>query len=139
MAGHRLQSIWNAEHDKSFICLKAVITTEPVLKGSKWDRTPFIVTTFGCKEGFAGVLAQCFKTTLPSSCVVEKLHPIAFASKQTSCTEEKYKPFLLKFAALKFSLDKFLNITWGFPMEIKTDCQVLCDVMLNDKLNVAHA
>ena len=81
MARHKLQSIWNAEHDRSFIRLKAVITTEPVLKGPKWDGTPFIVTTDGCKEGFAGVLAQRFKTTLPSGCVVEKLHPIAFASK----------------------------------------------------------
>ena len=110
MARHRLQSIWNAEHDKSFIHLKAVITMEPVLKGPKWDGTPFIVTTDGCKEGFAGVLAQHFKTTLPSGHVVEKLHPIAFASKETSCTEEKYKPFLLEFASLKFSLDKFSNI-----------------------------
>ena len=139
MAGHRLQSIWNAEHDKSFIRLKAVITMEPILKGPKWDGTIFIVTTDGCKEGFAGALVQHFKTTLPSGRVVEKLHSIAFNSKQTSRTEEKYKPFLLEFAALKFSLDKFSNIIWGFPVEIETDCQVLCDVMLNDKLNTAHA
>ena len=96
---------------------------EPVLKGPKWDGTPFVVTTDGCKEGFAGVLAQCFKTTLPSGCTVEKLHPLAFASKRTSRAEEKCKPFLLEFAALKFSLDKFSNIIWEFPVEIETDCQ----------------
>jgi len=31
------------KHDKAFIRLKAVITTEPVLKGPKWDGTPFVV------------------------------------------------------------------------------------------------
>ena len=139
MSGHKLNSVWSAEHDKAFVRLKAVITTEPVLKGPKWDGTLFIVTTDGCKGGFAGVLAQRFKTTLPSGRIVEKLHPLAFTSKRTSRTEEKYKPFLLEFAALKFALDKFSNIIWGFPVEIETDCQALRDVMLNDKLNAAHA
>jgi hypothetical protein len=139
MAGHKLESVWTVEHDKAFTHLKAVITTEPVLKGPRWDGTPFVVTTDGCKEGFAGVLVQRFKTTLPSGRIVEKLHPLVFASKRTSRTEEKYKPFLLEFAALKFSLDKFSNIIWGFLVEIETDCQALRDVMLNDKLNAAHA
>jgi len=139
MAAHKLEPTWNEAHDKAFIHLKAVITTEPVLKGPKWDGSPFVVTTDGCKDGFAGVLAQRFKTTLPSGRTVNKLHPIGFTSKRTSHTEEKYKPFLLEFTALKFSLDKFSNIIWGFPVEIETDCQALRDVMLNDKLNAAHA
>lgn len=67
------------------------------------------------------------------------MHPIAFASKWTSRTKEKYKPFLLEFTALKFALDRFSNIIWGFPVEIETDCQALRDVILNDKLNAAHA
>jgi hypothetical protein len=125
MAAHKLEPTWNKVHDKVFIHLKAAITTEPVLKGPKWDGSPFVVTTDGCKDGFAGVLAQRFKTTLLSGHTVNKLHPIAFASKRTSHTEEKYKPFLLEFAALKFSLDKFSNVIWGFPVEIETDCQAL--------------
>ena len=64
-----------------------------------------------------GVLSQRFKTTLPNGKVVEKLHPIVFASKHTSRTEEKYKPFLLEFAMLKFALDKFSNIIWGFKLK----------------------
>ena len=47
------------------------------------------------------------------------------APKQTSVSEEKYKPFLLEFAALKFSLDKFSNIIYGYPVIVKMDCQVL--------------
>jgi len=32
MVGHKLDSTWTLEHDKAFIHLKAMITTEPVLK-----------------------------------------------------------------------------------------------------------
>ena len=71
--------------------------------------------------------------------MVRRLHPLGFASKRTSKTEEKYKPFLLEFAALKFGLDKFADITWGFPIEIETDCQALRDHLLNDKLSATHA
>jgi hypothetical protein len=68
----------------------------------------------------------------------ERLLPIAFTSKRTSASKQKYKPFILEFAALKFSLDKFSDIVWGFPVEIETDCQALRDVLLNDHMNVAH-
>ena len=64
---------------------------------------------------------------------------MGFASKRTSKTEEKYKPFLLEFAALKFGLDKFSDITWGFPIEVETDCQALRDHLMNDKLSATHA
>ena len=68
-----------------------------------------------------------------------RLHPIAFASKRTSMAEEKYKPFLLEFAALKYSFDKFSDIVYGYPVEVKTDCQALRDVLMNDKLSATHA
>ena len=139
MSEHKLSPVWTTAHTKAFIRLKVIITTEPVLHCPKWDGTPFIVTADGCKEGFMGVLSQNFKRTLPSSKTIKKLHPITFASKCTSQAEERYKPFLLEFAALKFSLDKFLNIIWGFPVEIEMDCQAIRDIMLNDKLNTNHA
>lgn len=81
---------------------------------------------------------QRFDTVLPSGKVVKHLHPIAFALKRTSKAEEKYKPFLLEFAALKFGLDKFADIIWGFPVEIETDCQALRDHLFNDKLSATH-
>jgi hypothetical protein len=138
MANHKLKEHWTNEHTKAFIALKAAMTSEPVLK-PKWDGTPFIVTTDGCKDAFRAVLTQRFGTVLPSGKVVSQLHPIAFASKRTSKSEEKYKPFLLEFAALKFALDKFSDTIWGFPVEIETDCQALWDHLLNDKLSATHA
>ena len=139
MSNYKLKNHWTIEHTKAFLALKTAMTSEPVLKGPKWDGTPFIITTDGCKDAFGAVLAQRFKTTLPSGKVVKCLHPIAFASKRTSRTEEKYKPFLLEFAALKFGLDKFSDTIWGFPVEVETDCQALRDHLMNDKLSSTHA
>ena len=139
MTNHKLEGRWTDVHTKAFLDLKAEMTAEPVLRGPKWDGTPFIITTDGSQDAFGAVLTQRFEYTLPSGKVVRKSHPIGFASKRTSKTEEKYKPFLLEFAALKFGLDKFSDITWGFPIEIETDCQALRDHLLNDKLSATHA
>ena len=139
MANYKLTGRWSKEHTASFLDLKATLTSEPVLRGPKWDGTPFIITTDGCQDAFGAVLTQKFKHVLPSGKVVQQLHPLGFASKRTSKTEEKYKPFLLEFTALKFGLDKFSDIIWGFPVEVETDCQALRDHLMNDKLSATHA
>ena len=96
MANHKLTNRWSDIHTKAFLDLKAEMTAEPVLRGPKWDGTPFIITTDGSQDAFGTVLTQRFEYTLPSGKTVQKLHPIAFASKRTLKTEEKYKPFLLE-------------------------------------------
>jgi len=97
-----------------------------------------MVTSNGSKDVFGTVLAQRSTTILTSVKTVMKLHPVAFASKRTSTTEEKYKPFLLEFAGLKFMLDKFSDIIWGFPVKVETNCQALQDHLMNDKLSATH-
>ena len=139
MTNHKLKDLWNEGHTKAFLDLIAAMTSKPVLKGPKWDGTPFIITTDGCKDAFGAVLTQRFEMVLPSGKVIKRLHPIRFASKRMSKTEEKYKPFLLEFAALKFGLDKFTDTIWGFPVEVETDCQALRDHLMNDKLSATHA
>ena len=61
-----LQGLWSKDHDRAFLRLKIALTSEPVLKGPKYDGTPFIVTTDSCKYGFAGMLTQKFTTVLPN-------------------------------------------------------------------------
>lgn len=129
---------WKEEHTRAFMALKARLVAEPVLRAPQFDGTPFILTTDGCKDAFAGVLAQRFRTTLPGGKTVQRLHPIGFVSKRTSPSEENYKPFLLEFAALKYSLDKFADIIYGYPVEVETDCQALRDVLLSEKLNSTY-
>jgi hypothetical protein len=70
---------------------------------------------------------------------VTHLHPIAFTSKRMSVLEEKYKLFLLEFAALKYSFDKFSEVVYGYPVEVETNFQALQDVLMNNKLSVTHA
>ena len=139
MKGHSLQEVWKEEHTQAFLQLKIALASEPVLQGPKYNGMPFIVTMDGCKFGFAGMLTQKHTTILPSGKEVTRLHPVGFVSKRTSVTEEKYKPFILEFVALKYSLDKFSDIMWGFPVKLKTDCQALRDHLLNDKISAMHA
>jgi hypothetical protein len=135
----KLANCWSPTHEKVFLGLKRLLTSQPVLKAPRFNGTPFIVTSDGCKDGFGAVLAQRSIETLPNSKVTTKLHLIAFASKRTSPVEEKYKLFMLEFAALKFTLDKFNDIIRGFPVEIETNCQALQDVLVSTDLNATHA
>src|SRR5271168_1467285 len=125
MKAYKLDGIWNQEHVRTFIALKARLVSEPVLLAPRYDGTPFILTTDGCKDTFAGVLSQQIKTTLPGGKEITRLHPIAFASKRTSPSEEKYKPLLLEFAAL--------NIP-------STNSQIFCTVtQLRSKRTARHS
>src|SRR6202522_2692977 len=139
MKSFKLEDQWTVNHTKTFMTLKARLISEPVLSAPVYDGAPFILTTDGSKDAFAGVLSQKIKSTLPGGKEVTRLHPIAFASKRTSTSEEKYKPFLLEFAALKYSFDKFSDIFYGYPVEVETDCQALRDILMNDKLSATHA
>ena len=139
MKAYKLKPHRKAEHTMTFINLKARLVSEPVLTAPRFDGTHFILTMDVCKDAFAGVLSQKIKTTLPSGKEVTHLHPIGFASKRMSMSEEKYKPFLLEFAALKYLFNKFTDVVYGYPVEVKMDCQALHNILLSDKLNATHA
>ena len=94
MKGSSLVGKWTLELDHAFVAVKAVLTSEPVLRSPVYDGSPFVIMTDGCMTGFTGILSQWFKTVLASGETVRRLHPVAFASKQTSPAEERYKPFL---------------------------------------------
>ena len=65
MRAFKLKNHWTENHTKTFIALKARLISEPVLSAPVYDGTPFILTTDGCKDAFAGVLSQRIKSTLP--------------------------------------------------------------------------
>ena len=45
---------------------------------------------------------------------------------------------MLEFTALKFTMDKFDDIIWGFLVEIETNCQALRDALVSTELNATH-
>lgn len=139
MTNHKLSGRWEQRHTEAFLNLKVTLTSQPTLHTPRYDGTPFIVTTDGCQEGFGAVLTQKVKINAPNGKMVHRTVPIAFASKRTSSAERNYKPFLLEFAALKFGLDHFTDIIWGFPVEIETDCKALKDVLSNEHISAVHA
>jgi hypothetical protein len=139
MSSFKLEPHWKQEHTKAFLDLKITITSRLVLHAPKYNGLHFVITTNGCIEGFAAVLSQQARTQMQTGRWVENLHPIGFASKRTSQAEQKYKSYLLEFVALKFGLDKFSSIIWGFPIEVEMDCNALKDMLLKNNLNVAHA
>jgi hypothetical protein len=68
MRAFRLEPVWREEHSKCFIELKRRLLSEPVLRAPRYDEVkehPFIVTTDGSKDAFAGVLSQRMRTVLP--------------------------------------------------------------------------
>ena len=116
---------WTQECEDTFFKLKVLITSKPVLWTPVYNRRPFRVTTDGCVKGFGGMLEQEFVVMMKDGSVHRNWHPIVFCSKQMSRSEEQYEPFLLEFAALKFALDKFMDLTFGSPIMIITDCRAL--------------
>lgn len=119
--------------------MKCLVTAEPVMRALVYDGHPFRVISDGCKMRYGAVLEQEFKYTVDSGATVHRWHPIAFASKHTSATEEKYISFLSEFAVLKFVLDDFNPYIFGVAIEVKTDCQALRDLLLRDNLGATHA
>lgn len=123
---------------QAFVTLKTILTSDTVTRAPIYDGRPFIVTTDGSKFGFGAVLSQQWDVVDKDGKERKVTYPIAFASKRTSKSEERYIPFLLEFAALKFAMDEFDSIIYGQPIEIETDCKALADLLGNNKLNSTH-
>ena len=89
-----ISECWGEEQQKAFLTLKITVTSAPVLKAPQYDGRVFRVVTDGSKKGFGGVLSQEFETDNPKSKQKKAWHPIAFCSKRTSPSEERYtSPF----------------------------------------------
>ena len=58
------------------------------MRALEFDGIPFIVTTDGSKDAFAGILSQKTETTAPGGRRRKIIHPIGYVSKQTSRTED---------------------------------------------------
>lgn len=86
MHNYKLDGIWTTEHDKIFMEIKQQLVSEPVLKSPLFDGTPFTITTNGYKDTFVGILTQHIMSTLPGGKKVTCLHPLGYASKQTSAS-----------------------------------------------------
>ncbi|KIJ11410.1 hypothetical protein PAXINDRAFT_44142, partial [Paxillus involutus ATCC 200175] len=69
-----LKPCWTPRHMKAFLRLKQLLVSEPVLKAPRFDGTPFILTTDGCKDRYGVVLSQKVTTTLPNGEMITAIH-----------------------------------------------------------------
>ncbi|QRV83014.1 Retrovirus-related Pol polyprotein from transposon opus [Ceratobasidium sp. AG-Ba] len=122
----------------AFVRLKTILTSDPITRAPVYDGRSITIATDGSKFGFGAVLSQEWDEVDHAGVTRKVMYPVAFASKRTSRTEERYIPFLLEFAALKYGLDEFDSIIHGQPIEIETDCKALADLLNNNKLNSTH-
>ena len=76
MTNHKLKNRWTDTHTEAFLNLKAEMTAKLVLRGPKWDGTPFIITTDGSQDAFGAVLTQKFEYALPSGKIIQCQHPL---------------------------------------------------------------
>jgi hypothetical protein len=134
-----LKDKWGPDQQKAFVTLKVLLSQEPVLKPPQYDGRPFRVTSDGSSTGLADYLSQPFAYTDSARREQTRWHPISYCSTCTSRSEERYEPFLLEFAALKFCLDEFDPYIYGSPIKIETDCQALRDCLLKEKISTHHS
>ena len=139
LASSSLKDKWKDEHQRAFVTLKILLSEEPLLRSPQYDGRVFRVTTDGSGSGLAGWLSQPFEELDKNGNTVTRWYPISYCSKRTSASEARYEPFLLEFAALKYSIDEFEPYIFGSPIEIETDCQALRDCLLKDKMNSHHS
>lgn len=107
---------WDTEENNAFEELRKILVSRPVL--NLFD--PEAVTevhTDASQIGLAGILLQRHQD--------EKLHPVAYYSRQTSDAEQKYHSYELETLAVVESLRKFRSYLLGTNFIVITDCNSL--------------
>jgi len=93
---------WDHEQQESFRQLKQLATTAPVLKYFKPDR-PIKLSVDASSKGLGAVLIQ-------------DEHPIAYASKSLSNTQQNYAQIEKEMLAVVFGCTKFHDYIYGAPI-----------------------
>ncbi|GAA5917755.1 hypothetical protein JCM8208_006849 [Rhodotorula glutinis] len=130
---------WEKKHQNEFDDIRKALTSFPVIRAPDWS-LPFIIETDASRIGLGAVLSQRFRYEHPESGeVVERVHPIEFASKGTKPSEKRYSAFLLELVAVKWALEKFKAYIFGRPIELISDCQALAGILSLQNVSPAHA
>lgn len=107
---------WGSEQQNSFLDIKTALSSEPVLAiyNPKYE---IELHTDASSHGVGGILLQ----KQPRG----ELKPIAYFSKQTTATEQKYHSYELEAMAVVLSIRKFRVYLLGQRFTVVSDCQAL--------------
>ena len=114
---------WSAECEKSFVCLKELLTTPPVLAYPKFgpSRT-FILETDASTVGLGAILSQEQDDGT--------VHPVAYASRSVDKHERNYGISELETLGLVWAVRYFRPYILGHPCLVYTD-HIACLSILN--------
>src|SRR5205085_11155939 len=108
--------IWTDKEEEAFQALKKALTSEPVLRHPRIGQ-PFIIDPDSSQHSIGAVLQQAFRD--PNGQI--RLHPIAYASKKLTDTEQRYSAQERELLAAKYSLNHWRHIVEGSAIHIRTD------------------
>lgn len=107
---------WGVDQEAAFCDIKSALISEPVLAIYNPDLETQIHTD-ASSFGVGGILFQKQANG--------HLKPVAYFSKQTTATEQKYHSYELEAMAVVMSIRKFRVYLVGRPFTVLTDCQAL--------------
>lgn len=110
--------IWEGQHDQALSTLKDEICSEPVLSFFDINK-PITVQTDASKDGLG-------------CCLMQDDHPIAYASRALTSTEQKYAQIEKELLAVVFATDKFYQFLYGHRFVIQSDHKPLVSISKKD-------
>ena len=116
---------WGPLQIESFTQLKSLVTSLPVLVHFDINRAT-VVSADASSYGIGSVLLQK---------VDEKLHPVAYASRALTPTEQRYAQIEKESLALTWACEKFRNYLIGTHFKIQTEHKPLLSLFGNKDLN----
>lgn len=110
-----VEFIWNEEHDQAFEEVKHLLTNAPVL--SYFDPTKD--TVLQCDASQTGL----------GACLLQEGHPVCYASRALTQTEERYAQIEKELLAVVFGMEKFETYTYGRKVVVESDhkpLEIIC-------------
>jgi hypothetical protein len=102
-----IQWQWHSEHDKAVEQIKKFLTLAPVLAIFD-DSKPLVIQTDASKDGLG-------------ACLLQEGHPLAYASRSLTPTEQNYAQIEKELLAIVYGLERFHQLTYGRKVEVHCD------------------
>lgn len=116
---HDVEFVWNREHEQSLSQLKQLLVSAPILKYFDSSK-PIEIETDASKDGLG-------------ACLLQNGHPIAFASRSLTFTEQKYAQIEKEMLAIVFSVQKFHFFIYGLNnIKVNSDHRPLESIFKKD-------
>ena len=107
--------VWGDAQEKTYITLKHLLTSQPVLKLPDPDRL-YILRTDASDAGIGAILLQEYDGTL---------YPVSFASKKLTDREKNYSTMEKECLAVVWGVRRFMLYLYGQEFVLQTDHEPL--------------